>query len=355
MKKTILILMFALTCNISFGQNKVEAEKLVDEGTAYHDKGDYDGAISRYDKALELDKDNLLALAEKAFSLFSSQKYEESIKYCQRAIETHSGENGLKTVYVTFGNATDALKKTDKSIEIYDEGIKQFPNYYQLYFNKGVTLWSVKKDEDAMLCFQTSAKLNPRHASSHNAIARLSKNTEKRIAALLAYCRFFVLESESNRAKENLESVRKLMKANVEETGKKSINISISPDLLGDTTATGKPTENSFSTTDMILSMETALDFDKKNKKKTEVERFIMKLETMCSSLKGIENNNHGFFWDYYVPYFIEMKDKKLIETFSYIVFTTSTDPDVLKWLQSNKAEVDKFYEWSKSFKWKTN
>ena len=354
MKKTIFILMFALTCNLSFGQNKIEAEKLVDEGVAYHDKGDYDGSISRYNKALELDKDNLLALAEKAFSLFSSQKYEESIKYCQRAIETHSGENGLKTVYVTFGNATDALKKTDKSVEIYDEGIKQFPNYYQLYFNKGVTLWSVKKNDEAMLCFQKSAKLNPRHASSHNAIARLSKNKEKRIPALLAYCRFFVLEPESNRAKENLESVKKLMKANVEETGKKSVNISISSDLLGDTTATGKPTENSFSTTDMILSMETALDFDKKNKKKTEVERFIMKLETMCSSLKEIENNNHGFFWDYYVPYFIEMKDKKLIETFSYIVFTTSTDRDVAKWLKSNKAEVDKFYEWSKSFKWKT-
>ena len=274
MKKPILILMFALTCSISFGQKKVEAEKLVDEGVAYNDKGDYDGAISRYDKALELDKDNLLALAEKAFSLFYSQKYEESIKYCQRAIETHSGENGLKTVYVTFGNATDALKKTDKSIEIYDEGIKQFPGYYQLYFNKGITLWSVKKHDDALLCFQTSAKLNPRHASSHNAIARLSNNKEKRIPALLAYFRFFVLESESKRAKDNLESVRKLMKANVEETGKKSINISFSPNLLGDTTATGKPTENSFSATDMILSMETALDFDKKNKKnkkKTEV------------------------------------------------------------------------------------
>jgi tetratricopeptide (TPR) repeat protein len=181
MKKTILILMFALTYNLSFGQNKVEAEKLVDEGIAYHDKGDYDGAILRYDKALELDKDNLLALAEKAFSLLSSQRYEESIKYCQKAIETHSGEDGLKTVYVTFANATDALKKTDKSIEIYDEGIKQFPDYYQLYYNKGVTLWSVKKDDDALLCFQTAAKLNPRHASSHNAIARLSMNMGKTI------------------------------------------------------------------------------------------------------------------------------------------------------------------------------
>ena len=57
--------MFLLICSISFAQNKADAEKLVDEGVAYHDKGDYDGAISRYDKALELDKDNLLAMTEK--------------------------------------------------------------------------------------------------------------------------------------------------------------------------------------------------------------------------------------------------------------------------------------------------
>lgn len=355
MKKTIFILMFALTCNLLFGQNKLDAEKLVDEGIAYHDKGDYEGAILRYDKALKLDNDNLLALAEKAFSLLSSQRYEESIQYCQRAIETHPGENGLKTVYVTLGNATDALKKTDKSIEIYDEGIKQFPDYYQLYFNKGITLWYVKKDDNALLCFQKAAKLNPGHASSHNAIARLSINTGKRIPALLAYCRFLVLEPQSNRAKENLESVRKLLKANVEQTGKKSINLSINPDLLGDTTVTGKPRENSFSAIDMILSMETALDFEKKNAKKTEVERFSMKLETICSSLKELGNDNHGFFWDYYVPYFTELKDKRLIEPFSYIVFASSTDPDTINWLKLNKAEVDKFYEWSKSFKWKTN
>jgi hypothetical protein len=41
MKKTFLILMFPLLCNILFAQNKTDAEKLVDEGIAYHDKGGY--------------------------------------------------------------------------------------------------------------------------------------------------------------------------------------------------------------------------------------------------------------------------------------------------------------------------
>ncbi|MCB9261281.1 MAG: hypothetical protein H6607_02740 [Flavobacteriales bacterium] len=46
MKKTILLLVFSLLCNTLFGQQKEDAEKLVDEGIAYHDKGDYEGAIN---------------------------------------------------------------------------------------------------------------------------------------------------------------------------------------------------------------------------------------------------------------------------------------------------------------------
>ena len=353
-KKILLILMILLVGNISFGQNKADAEKLVNEGVAYHDKGDYDGAISRYDKALALDKDNLLALSEKALTLNSLQKWEESILICQRAIETHPGENGLRIVYVTYGNDLDDLKKTDKSVEIYDQGIKQFPNYYQLYFNKGISLTSVKKYDDAILCFQKAVSINPKHAGSHNIIGRIL-NTSNRIPAILAFSRFLVIEPETKRAKENLSSLQEIMNRNVEVTGKKSINLNVSPDLLGDTISNGEVKENSFISTDVILTMAAALDYDKKNKKKTKVEQFIRKFETVCESLKESQIGNYGFFWEYYVPYFTEMKDKNLVKPFAYIVFASSDYPDVSNWLKSNQSEIDKFYEWSKAFVWKTN
>ena len=355
MKKTILLLVFPLLTNIAFAQLKQDAEKLVDEGVAYHDKGDYDGAISKYNKALELDKDNLLALTEKAFSLLSQQKYDESIASCKKAIEKHPGEKSLATTYVTYGNALDGLKKTDQSIEIYEEGIKQFPTYYLLHFNKGITLSSVKKYGEAILSFQKAVMIKPSHPGSHNGMARLLRVQGKRIPSLLAYFRFLIVEPQTNRAKENLESVQKLMKENVEETGKKSVTINISPDMLGDTIAGAKPKENSFNSTDLILSMEAAMDFDKKNKKKTEVELCIRKFETVCASLKETRKDNFGFYWDYYVPYFTEMKDKNFVETFTYIAFASSEDPDVAKWLKANKSSIDKFYEWSKNFTWKSN
>jgi hypothetical protein len=304
---------------------------------------------------LQLDKDNLVALAEKAMTLLALQKYEDAIQCCQKAIEKHPDDIGLRTVYVTYGNTYDVLKKTDRSLEVYEEGIKKFPDYYQLHFNKGITLSSVRKYDDAVTCFQRSATLNPKHASSHNAIARILDVQEKRVPALLAYSRFLILEPESSRAKENLARLQKLMKGNVEQTGDKSVTINISPNMLADTTLKGKAKENNFASADLILTLSAGLDYDEKNKKKTEVERFISKFETVCELLKETQRDNYGFYWDYYVPYFIEMKNKNLVEPFAYIAFATSEDTNVSKWLESHKSAIDEFYDWSKNFTWKAN
>ncbi|MEO6722740.1 MAG: tetratricopeptide repeat protein [Ferruginibacter sp.] len=355
MKKTFFILILSVVNSISFGQNRVDAEKLVDEGVAYHDKEDFKGAIAKYDEALKLDKDNLLAMTEKALTLFSLQKYEDAIEYCAKAIEKYPGDNSLKSVYVTYGNALDALKKVGQSIEIYNKGIKQFPVYYQLHFNKGITLTGIPKYDEAMVSFQQAALINPKHASSHNAIGWISNINNQRIPSLLAYCRFLVIEPQGNRAKENLIIIKKIMGGNVEETSNKSITINIDSDILNDSNKKGKRKENNFSTTDMILSMSAGLNFDEGNKKKTEVQRFISNFETVCASLKETSKGSFGFFWDYYAPYFIAMKDNNLIEPFAYIIFGSSDKPDIATWLASNKAEVDKFLEWSDSFIWKTN
>ncbi len=349
-----MLLFPALVCNYSFAQNKEAAEKLVDEGIAYHDKGDYDGAIAKYDKALELDKDNLLALAEKALSLLSLQKYEASIIYCKRAIELYPGEKALQAVYIAYGNAYDGLLKTDESLAVYDEGIKQFPNSYQLYFNKGVTLSSIKKYDEALSYMQHAVLLNPDHASSHNAIARLSHIDDKTIPALLAYCRFLAIEPEGIRAKQNLDNLQKTMTNNVEKTGEKSITISLDQSMLPDTTETGNLKPDNFVSTALILSLRSAMDMEKKEKKKTAVKLFVGKLDIVCSALKETKGDNFGFFWDYYVPYFLAMKENKLLETFVYIAFASSDEKDVAKWLGAHKAEVKKFYEWSDAYQWPT-
>ena len=354
MKPVLLSLILSLFSNIAFAQKKEAAEKLVNEGVAYHDKGDYEGAIARYDKALILDKDNLLAMSEKAFTLATLGKNEEAASYCQKAIDLYPGNPGLKIVYVTYGNVLDGMKKTDQSLKLYDDGIKQFPDFYQLHFNKGITLTTVRKYDEAVECFQHAMMANPKHASSHNAMAQVMKGKGERIPALLAHARLLVLEPEGDRAKGILASMQSIMNEGVEKTGKKSVTIKISAEGLSDTTADGNIKENNFTSVELMLSFAAGMDFDKKFKKETPVERFVRKFEAVCATMSTVDAEHRaGFFWDYYAPYFVEMHKKSLVETFGHIAFASSDDKDNLKWIKGHQEDIDKFYDWSAGFKWK--
>jgi tetratricopeptide (TPR) repeat protein len=352
MKKVLLLLIFIFSVNVIFSQKKEEAEKLVDQGIIFHDKGDYSSAIDKYNQALELDKDNLLALAEKALTLNTLRKYDESIIECQKAIRNHPNENSLKTVYVTYGNALDALDKSEEAFVIYDEGLKFFPNYYQLYFNKGITYVGRKEYDKAIDCFQKVVVINPGHASSNNAIARLEKMNGKKIPSILSFCFFLITEPQSQRAKENLQSLKELLITNVSQKEDKSIAITVNENMLSGNSKIGKPQENDFSSTDLISTLDAANDFDQRNKDNTEVENFIRKFQTICSSLDETKGNNYGFYWEVYVPYFLEMKRNNLIQPFAYIVFASSETKDVNGWLDKNQKELNRFYDWSKKYKW---
>lgn len=154
MKRLYLIFLFSFTCGILLAQQKEDAGKLVNEGIALEDSGRSEEAIAKYKEALEFDKNNLQALAEMSYSLLTLKKYEEAIKYCKTAIRMHPGDSELKMVYVSYGTAYDGLKKPEKSLDVYDEGLKLFPDYFYLYFNKGITYWGIEKLDEALFCFQ---------------------------------------------------------------------------------------------------------------------------------------------------------------------------------------------------------
>lgn len=350
MKKTILSCILAGIIQLSMAQPET-AKRLVDEGVSLHDRGDYANAIAKYDQALQADPDNLGALSEKAYSLLAFGKPDETVKICKHALDKHKGHTGLSTVYVTYGNALDMLKQPKKSLAIYNRGIEAFPDFYLLHFNKGITLAGQEKYEDASVSFQTALKANPRHASSHNALARLSHGGNQKVPALLAYCRFLTLEQKGDRAKQNGANLLSLSTGGAKQTGDNAVTITLDPSTLNQAGKKSKK-ENDFSGAEFFLSMDAALDYDKANKNKTAPERFARKAESLFSMLGETAKDNRGFFWEYYVPYFVEMKEKKLIEPFSNIVLAATGDTTASEWLNKHADDVQKFNAWSNGYVW---
>ena len=54
----------------------------------------------------------------------------------------------------------------------------------------------------------------------------------------------------------------------------------------------------------------------------------------------------------FYIPYFAELKRKKYEEVFVRLILQPLKNPDNTEWLKKNILEIEKFFEWDKSFPW---
>lgn len=346
MNKIYLLLIF--TSALFFAQNKEEAVKKIESGIELHDEGKYDEALIKYNEALKLDENNIFALSEKAMTLEAMKKYDDAIETSKLILNLYPNEDN-KTVYVVYGNSLDHANKKDLALKIYDEGLKKYPTYYQLYYNKAITLYSNKEVEKAELAFEEATKLNPNHTSSFNALGVL--NNSNRIASIMASSRYLALDNKSSRAKANLDSVLSLMKKGVSKTGEKSVSLMFDPTSL-ENAGKKKNAPNDFSSVDMVVSMSAALAFDEKNKNNTEVQNFINQFQSLCKVLSETKKNKKGYFWEFLAPYFMEMEKNNLVEPFAYYIFSTTQNEDVLKYQKENADKIEKFLNWNKAYKW---
>ncbi|PLX08547.1 MAG: hypothetical protein C0596_06725 [Marinilabiliales bacterium] len=220
MKTSLLSCLFITISVFMFGQNTGVAKNLTNQGVKLnvasdliyqgvklHDAGKFDEAIIKYDEALEADKNNLTALYEKSYTLSTIGKNEDAIECCKLAVKHHPDDEDLDMIYVVWGNALDAIGEMNDAIEIYNEGIEKFPEFYLIYFNKGITYSSNKYYDKALSCFEEAITFNINHASSHNGIARLNQMDENYVPAVLAYTYFLIIEPEGSRAKLNIQEI----------------------------------------------------------------------------------------------------------------------------------------------------
>jgi tetratricopeptide (TPR) repeat protein len=323
-------------------------KSLLKEGVALHDKGDYEGALKMYDEILKANSNHFTTLYEKSMTLYIMRRFDECAELCQQILKKHSDNAECRLVYVNYGSALDGMNKPEKAIKIYSQGIKKFPQAYLLYFNRGVTQYLQKEYEKAGEDFKKSAGLNPVHASSHQFLAYSIYKTNK-IAAIMSLSTFLVLEREGPRATKNLKALLQLLGSNVEKTGNNNVTINLTSDAL-DTKERG---EDDFHMTEFLLTMDAALDHDEKRKDLDAAQRLKGKLELIITHDDEVKRKNRkGFFTTFYIPFLREMKDKYLMETAAYIMYSSSDDESAKKWLQANQAKVDAFYQWLQEYKW---
>jgi hypothetical protein len=104
------------------------------------------------------------------------------------------------------------------------------------------------------------------------------------------------------------------------------------------------------------LSLLAARDIAE-NKGKTVMQLAVENFNSLLGILSevGADKKQVGFAWNYYRPYFVEMKARNYVEAFCYYIHQSDKSAEVSAWLTMNAQKVNEFLAWSKSYKWNTH
>jgi tetratricopeptide (TPR) repeat protein len=318
---------------------------LVREGIALHDRGDYQGAIRKFQEVLSENPDHAMALYELGFSYFSNKDYKLSLEIAFKGAQYKS--EYLSGFYVLIGNNLDHAGDREKAIKVYKSAIKLFPGDAQLHYNLAVTYISANKFDDAKQSLKSAVASDPNHRSGHLGLSQLYHKDNYKIPALLAMCRFLVLEPTSQRSGPALQRVGELMAGGASKgADEKNITITLDP--------SAKTDEGDFNAISMAVSLLSAARHLDKNKNKTEIQMIADDFDTLFSVLSEAKSDKKqsGFAWNYYRPYFVEMKSRKHVEAFCYYICQAGKSDEVQRWLAQNYEKVKAFLDWSKTYQW---
>jgi len=278
--------------------------------------------------------------------LYALKKYEECIELSKQMIKQFPDQPLLKAVYVQYGSSLDDLGKSDEAIKIYNEGLKKFPGYFLLNFNKGITYTIMNDPGKAYESYQLALTSNPFHASSYYRVAELLKSTNH-IPAIFACIMQLVIEPKTDRAATSFAILDELMFGSVKKTGENSTSITLNMDALD----TKKKKPDNFAMQEMLFNMSAALDKDSvlNSTTKTDIEKFDLRLQLLIGTLN---DNGKGFFSERYVPFFKSLKENKFTMIVSRLVYAHKDEERNRLWLAANSSKTNEFYDWVETYKW---
>jgi predicted TIM-barrel fold metal-dependent hydrolase len=72
----------------------------------------------------------------------------------------------------------------------------------------------------------------------------------------------------------------------------------------------------------------------------------------MTSAFSVGQKEGKGIYWKIYAPFFIEMKNKQLLNDFAHIASITTGNEQNIKWISDHQDKLKEFYTWFNDYTW---
>lgn len=335
MRHYLLILLMTLAPFTTFANSDYDA--LIKEGIALHDAGSYKKALKKYHKAVELDSTIGLAQYEISLTYTYLGEYEKAIEYSDKVIAMRN--QFYEHAVMTKGSCLDYLGRTDESIELFENAIKEYTPNYLLYYNLAVNYYGVNKFQKAEETILEGLKLNMDHPGSHYLLAHVQNTKNERVKTLLSLHYFLFLEPTGQRAENAYTLLKTLMYKSAQQSPEDSNTITIDLDP--------SQANSEFSAAELTLGMMSALMLSEEAKSTEGYDPFTHSTQTLFKVLGELkeDDKNRGLWWSFYIPFFYDVAKTEHIEAYSHYI-RAGSEKSSAKWLKKNPEKIENFGTW---------
>ncbi|MGQ0376977.1 MAG: tetratricopeptide repeat protein [Nitrososphaerota archaeon] len=156
----LIILILIPLSQISFGQNQTDSQ--INEwssiGLSLMQEGKFVQAIEYFDKILEIEPTDSIALGNKGAALTQLNKHEEALLIYDRALQVDpTNTNILNNKAATLFN----LRKIDESLQTLDKILEIEPNNVNVIILKGKVLSEAQRYSEAFSIFKKALEIDP--------------------------------------------------------------------------------------------------------------------------------------------------------------------------------------------------
>jgi len=171
---------------------KNEAIQLMDDGKLAE-------SIALLEEARKLDPAEPEIVYEMALAQYQQKNFEGAMKLLKELVKK---KQATGRVYAMMGNTFDEMGKPEKAIDIYDEGIKKFPEEGNLYLERGVMELRRNDHNAALGFFEKGIQAAPMYPSNYYRAAKIFFDSDQEVWGMIYGEIFMNIERGSKRTEE---------------------------------------------------------------------------------------------------------------------------------------------------------
>lgn len=338
--KTIGLIMLLMIGQISYGQtNKEKANEKGEEAIKLMDNGKLDESIKLLKEAQELDPEKISYTYEIALAHYLKENYKTAIKTLETII---NNKDANERFFQLLGNSYDIIGKTEKAFEVYDNGLKLFPNSGILNLEKGNVYWNKKKYGEALPFYEKGIEVDPQFPSNYYRATLIYCASTEEVWGMIYGEIFMNLERNSKRTIEISKLLYDTYKKEIQFSSDTSFSVSFSQNA-------------SININDLKDPSKLRLPFGVGVYEPTLMFSMLSTKSIDINSLNDIRNN---FVDNYYknnhdknypivlFDYQKKIKDAGHFEAYNYWILMKGDEDGFDKWHKSNKEKWDAFVKW---------